>query len=400
MDNNQDMRRILEGFNKLSTRKNINESTSIYECPPEPALSNPSMADSGQISITGDVGAISTMLSQLASIESSGATTNLPAMDNPDMPGVDSDPFDSDSDEGLIGNMAGSAAGAMAGTALAGPLGGAAGSVAGGAIGDKMTDEYSNAPDEDYQDTDYMTKDIAGGLNREKGAYADAEDGDNPMAVTEKNSYGSSSGEFYDDDLELTINWVYDDESYDEIEITAFDENDNEVELDSGQIRTYQEGIRDELQDAHDERGDHQMHQQQDDDQAREMAVEDIKARLYKALSEAKPDFLDMDKDGDKEEPMKKAAKDAKAGNKPKKGVNPFAKDAVKELSPATMKSYAKKASSSSHPKSASNMASKAGYALGKDPDSGSNAGEYDDRKSATRSKYIGKAIDKLARGK
>jgi hypothetical protein len=43
------------------------------------------------------------------------------------------------------------------------------------------------------------------------------------------------------------------------------------------------------------------------------------------ALSEAgKPDFLDIDKDGDKKEPMKKAAADKKAG--PKKGVNPFAK--------------------------------------------------------------------------
>jgi hypothetical protein len=45
-----------------------------------------------------------------------------------------------------------------------------------------------------------------------------------------------------------------------------------------------------------------------------------------------KPDFLDMDKDGDKKEPMKKAVADKKAG--PKKGVNPFAKkskDAIKE---------------------------------------------------------------------
>jgi hypothetical protein len=41
----------------------------------------------------------------------------------------------------------------------------------------------------------------------------------------------------------------------------------------------------------------------------------------------AKPDFLDMDKDGNKKEPMKKAVADKKAG--PKKGVNPFAK--VKE---------------------------------------------------------------------
>lgn len=38
----------------------------------------------------------------------------------------------------------------------------------------------------------------------------------------------------------------------------------------------------------------------------------------------SKPDFLDMDKDGDKKEPMKKAVADKKAG--PKKGVNPFAK--------------------------------------------------------------------------
>jgi hypothetical protein len=44
-------------------------------------------------------------------------------------------------------------------------------------------------------------------------------------------------------------------------------------------------------------------------------------------VSEAKgkkPDFLDMDKDGDKKEPMKKAVADKKAG--PTKGVNPFAK--------------------------------------------------------------------------
>ena len=45
----------------------------------------------------------------------------------------------------------------------------------------------------------------------------------------------------------------------------------------------------------------------------------------------SKPDFLDMDKDGDKKEPMKKAVADKKAA--PKKGVNPFAKkdEKVKE---------------------------------------------------------------------
>ena len=56
------------------------------------------------------------------------------------------------------------------------------------------------------------------------------------------------------------------------------------------------------------------------------------KADKKKKMEEgAKPDFLDMDKDGDKKEPMKKAVADKKGG--PKKGVNPFAKkdESVKE---------------------------------------------------------------------
>ena len=55
----------------------------------------------------------------------------------------------------------------------------------------------------------------------------------------------------------------------------------------------------------------------------------------YKEMKEgAKPDFLDIDKDGDKKEPMKKAAKDAGKGSKPskpKKGEVPpqFQKESV-----------------------------------------------------------------------
>jgi hypothetical protein len=45
---------------------------------------------------------------------------------------------------------------------------------------------------------------------------------------------------------------------------------------------------------------------------------------IYAEGKGKKPDFLDMDKDGNKKEPMKKAVADKKAG--PKKGVNPFAK--------------------------------------------------------------------------
>ena len=57
------------------------------------------------------------------------------------------------------------------------------------------------------------------------------------------------------------------------------------------------------------------------------------KAAKDKTVAEsAKPDFLDIDKDGDKKEPMKKAAKEA--GNKPKKGVNPFAKKTESAMMP------------------------------------------------------------------
>lgn len=52
--------------------------------------------------------------------------------------------------------------------------------------------------------------------------------------------------------------------------------------------------------------------------------LDKVRDKYNKYDESAKPDFLDMDKDGDKKEPMKKAVADKKAG--PKKGVNPFAK--------------------------------------------------------------------------
>lgn len=44
-------------------------------------------------------------------------------------------------------------------------------------------DEWDNTPEEEYSDHEYMTKDLSGGLNREKKSYAAAQDGDNAMAV-------------------------------------------------------------------------------------------------------------------------------------------------------------------------------------------------------------------------
>ena len=43
--------------------------------------------------------------------------------------------------------------------------------------------EWDNSPDEEYRDTKYMTKDLAGGLNKEKRSYKTTNGADNPMAL-------------------------------------------------------------------------------------------------------------------------------------------------------------------------------------------------------------------------
>lgn len=48
---------------------------------------------------------------------------------------------------------------------------------------DEEVDEWDNEPDTKYQDTEYMTKDIAGGLNRQKKSHPPTNGGDNPMAL-------------------------------------------------------------------------------------------------------------------------------------------------------------------------------------------------------------------------
>jgi hypothetical protein len=63
-------------------------------------------------------------------------------------------------------------------------------------------------------------------------------------------------------------------------------------------------------------------------------------AKKEKRAEGSKPDFLDMDKDGDKKEPMKKAVADKKAG--PKKGVNPFAKKTESKMMPKDKKKTVK----------------------------------------------------------
>ena len=51
---------------------------------------------------------------------------------------------------------------------------------------DEVPGQASTTPDPKYQDAQYMTKDIAGGINKAKKTYPKVSDGDNPMAVKER----------------------------------------------------------------------------------------------------------------------------------------------------------------------------------------------------------------------
>ena len=70
----------------------------------------------------------------------------------------------------------------------------------------------------------------------------------------------------------------------------------------------------------------------------------------------------------------------------------------IDELKKSTLASYAKKASSSSDERSASNLSSRAAIKLAQSFEDGKDDGEKEDKKSFQRSKGIGRAIDRLAK--
>lgn len=51
---------------------------------------------------------------------------------------------------------------------------------------DEAEGEWDNSPDEKYDDHEYLTKDLAGGLNKEKKSYPPTNGGDNPMALEDQ----------------------------------------------------------------------------------------------------------------------------------------------------------------------------------------------------------------------
>jgi len=209
-------------------------------------------------------------------------------VDEPEIPGNDDVPGDQDVNAGAMGAVAGGVAGA----ALGGPLGALTGAAAGDSLTDDELEEYENEPEEEYSDHHYMTKDLSGGINRRKKSYADAEDGDNPMAVE--------------------ADGVSDADRNPSIERSKYKSNN---------------GIR-KPSDSDNEKKDKERGLPMDDmsiaKRKKERAMgetsleHDLKSKLYAALSEkkAKPDYIDIDGDGDKKEPMKKAVKDKKSKKK------------------------------------------------------------------------------------
>jgi len=195
-------------------------------------------------------------------------------VDEPGIPGKDDVPGDQDVNNGaFLAPMAGAALGSMMSD-------------------DDSIEEYENEPEEEYSDHHYMTKDLSGGINRRKNSYADAEDGDNPMAVE--------------------ADGVSDADRNPSIERSKYKSNN---------------GIR-KPSDSDNEKKDKERGLPMDDmsiaKRKKERAMgetsleHDLKSKLYAALSEkkAKPDYIDIDGDGDKKEPMKKAVKDKKSKKK------------------------------------------------------------------------------------
>ena len=46
---------------------------------------------------------------------------------------------------------------------------------------DEFEEEFANEPDETYQDSNYMTHTLSGGINKQKKSYKPSAKGDNPM---------------------------------------------------------------------------------------------------------------------------------------------------------------------------------------------------------------------------
>lgn len=92
--------------------------------------------------------------------------------------------IDDDENEGFIGSTLGAAAGALTPIPGGARIGAAIGGAAQDAMSDDENEAFDNMPDEEYQDTDYMIKDLSGGLGHsQKMSPKGYRNSDNPLSM-------------------------------------------------------------------------------------------------------------------------------------------------------------------------------------------------------------------------
>jgi hypothetical protein len=198
-------------------------------------------------------------------------------------------------------------------------------------------EDWANEPDEEYQDHEYMTKTLSGGLNREKKMYKPAAAGDNPMAVE------SIKDRLYRELNEKKAKPDYLDMDKDgnkkEPMKKAVADKEKKAPVKEGAapyapvyIQYLKQQFGDKKELSRNEKAKvAEIIKKSSIKHLEQLAAADIPhvsraAKYYlrtktpggmvrplESVDEAaKPDFLDMDKDGNKKEPMKKAVADKK----------------------------------------------------------------------------------------
>jgi hypothetical protein len=290
-----DMLKILRGLDAIE-KKTLNESA-IAEC--DMPTTSPASSGPVSINITGDVASMAAML-KLMGGANSGADLLSPVgnsfRDDPAIPGRDDVEGDTDLQAGFLGGLGG----AIAGGAAGGPAGAIGGGIAGSAAQDAVTNKLAaggnDDPDIPGRDDVEGDQDLdAGFLGGLGGAIAGGALGGPAGAIG-----GGIAGSTAQNAVNAKVDAIGK-ESTNELNYDASTEPDEKY-VDQDKMDDLAGGINGKKKMYKPSaRGDNPM------------AVE-MKARLMAALSEkkAKPDFLDVDKDGDKKEPMKKAVADKK----------------------------------------------------------------------------------------
>jgi chemotaxis protein histidine kinase CheA len=172
------------------------------------------------------------------------------------------------------------------------------------------SEAFVNEPDEEYADHNFMTKDLSGGINRQKKMYPPAAKGDNPMAV-----------ESIKDRLLRALN-----EKKAKPDFLDTDKDGNKKEpmkkavADKKKVKeaTYLPTNPSERPTQLPNKKAYDIEKASEKSKEKPVSLKKApwdKKKTDSVKEAAKPDFLDMDKDGNKKEPMKKAVADKKKTN-------------------------------------------------------------------------------------